>query len=65
MSVWIIGRIIYKNGYMAAPEKRSNGFLIAGLALVGLLICALVGIVMQLSATTVLILDLRSRLRGD
>ena len=50
--VWIIGRIIYKNGYMAAPEKRSNGFLIAGLALVGLLICALVGIVMQLSATT-------------
>jgi glutathione S-transferase len=50
--VWIIGRILYKTGYMAAPEKRSNGFLIAGLALVGLLICALVGIVMQLSATT-------------
>src|SRR5580704_15865132 len=44
--VWIIGRILYKTGYMAAPEKRSNGFLIAGLALVGLLICALVGIVM-------------------
>jgi glutathione S-transferase len=50
--VWIIGRILYKNGYMAAPEKRSTGFMVAGIALIGLLICALVGIVMQLSATT-------------
>ena len=50
--VWIIGRILYKTGYMAAPEKRSTGFLIGGLAVVGLLICALIGIVMQLSATT-------------
>ena len=50
--VWIIGRILYKNGYMAAPEKRSTGFMVAGVALIGLLICALIGIVMQLSATT-------------
>jgi glutathione S-transferase len=50
--VWIVGRILYKNGYMAAPEKRSTGFMVAGIALIGLLICALVGIVMQLSATT-------------
>jgi glutathione S-transferase len=50
--IWVIGRIIYKNGYMAAPEKRSTGFLIAGIALIGLLICALVGIGLQLSATT-------------
>jgi glutathione S-transferase len=50
--VWIIGRILYKTGYMAAPEKRGTGFMIAGIALIGLLICALVGIVMQLSATT-------------
>src|SRR5271168_3639656 len=48
--VWIIGRIVYKNGYMAAPEKRSTGFLIAGVALVGLLICAAIGIGLQLSA---------------
>ena len=50
--IWVIGRIMYKTGYMAAPEKRSAGFLTAGLAVVGLLICAIIGIVLQLSATT-------------
>jgi len=50
--VWVIGRIMYKNGYMAAPEKRSTGFLIGGIAVVGLLICAVIGIILQLSATT-------------
>jgi glutathione S-transferase len=50
--IWIIGRIIYKTGYMEAAEKRSTGFLIAGVAAIGLLICAVVGIVMQFTATT-------------
>ena len=50
--VWIIGRIIYKTGYMTAPEKRGTGFMIAGVAAIGLMICAIVGIVLQLSATT-------------
>jgi glutathione S-transferase len=50
--IWVIGRILYKTGYMAAPEKRSNGFLISGVAVLGLLICAVIGIILQLSATT-------------
>jgi glutathione S-transferase len=49
--IWVIGRIVYKSGYMAAPEKRSTGFMTAGLAVVGLLICSIIGIIMQLSAT--------------
>jgi glutathione S-transferase len=50
--IWILGRILYMTGYMQAPEKRSNGFLIAGLAVVGLLIMTIVGIVMQWIAVT-------------
>lgn len=30
--VWILGRIIYQRGYVAAAEKRSIGFLIQALA---------------------------------
>ncbi len=51
--VWILGRILYMNGYMAAPEKRSNGFLVGAVALAGLLILSIWGIVetwMALSA---------------
>jgi len=43
--IWVIGRIVYMNGYMAAPEKRSNGFLISVIATAGLLILAVWGIV--------------------
>jgi glutathione S-transferase len=43
--VWIIGRVLYMTGYMAAPDKRSTGFLIAVIALLGLLILSIVGIV--------------------
>ncbi len=39
--VWIIGRLIYAVGYMAAPGKRSTGFLIQFLACVILLLGAL------------------------
>lgn len=45
--VWIVGRVVYMTGYMAAAGKRSNGFLIAFVAAIGLLICAIVGIVMH------------------
>ena len=50
--LWIIGRWMYMTGYMAAPEKRSNGFLIAGVAVIGLLICTIIGIVMTWSAVS-------------
>jgi glutathione S-transferase len=43
--VWLVGRILYSFGYMADAAKRSSGFLIAGVALLGLLILSIVGIV--------------------
>jgi len=49
--IWIIGRIVYMNGYMTAPEKRSTGFLIAGLAAIGLLICAIIGVAIGFTAS--------------
>jgi uncharacterized MAPEG superfamily protein len=42
--IWIIGRVLYASGYMADPKKRSSGFLIAGVALLGLLVLSIVGI---------------------
>jgi len=35
--VWILGRLIYAQGYMAAPNKRAPGFLIQALATLALL----------------------------
>ena len=42
--VWVIGRFMYMQGYMAAPNKRSTGFLITSVATLGLLILTIVGI---------------------
>ena len=43
--VWVVGRVIYMIGYMAAPEKRETGFTIQALALVVLIVLAIWGIV--------------------
>ena len=43
--VWLVGRVLYASGYMAEAAKRSSGFLIAGIALLGLLILSIIGIV--------------------
>jgi glutathione S-transferase len=43
--VWVIGRFIYLRGYMAAPAKRSAGFLISLVGTVGLLVLSIIGIV--------------------
>lgn len=51
--VWIVGRIVYANAYMADPSSRSMGFLISGIATLGLLVLSIVGLVqawMALSA---------------
>ncbi len=48
--IWIVGRMLYMSGYMTAAEKRSSGFLISGIAIIGLLICAITGVVMHWSA---------------
>jgi glutathione S-transferase len=42
---WIVGRILYMNGYMADPDKRGVGFGVASLAQLLLLILAIAGIV--------------------
>ena len=43
--VWIVGRIIYALAYQADPSKRSLGFIISGIALLGLLITTIIGLV--------------------
>jgi len=43
--VWIVGRIIYAVAYMADPSKRGFGFMVAGIALLGLLITTIIGLV--------------------
>jgi len=43
--VWVVGRLMYMRGYIAAAEKRSTGFLIAAVAQLALLIMAVWGIV--------------------
>ncbi len=50
--VWVIGRFMYMQGYMAAPNKRSMGFLVTSLATAGLLILSLIGIVQSWMAAT-------------
>jgi glutathione S-transferase len=51
-AIWIIGRMLYQSGYMKAPDKRSTGFLISGLAALVLVICALIGIFTTWSAVS-------------
>ena len=43
--IWLIGRVLYSFGYMADASKRSSGFLVAGIALLGLLVLSIVGII--------------------
>jgi glutathione S-transferase len=43
--VWIIGRFVYLQGYMQAPNKRGTGFMITSLATLGLLILSVWGLV--------------------
>jgi glutathione S-transferase len=51
--VWIIGRFMYMQGYIAAADKRSMGFSVQGVAVIVLFAGALVGAVMQIINTGV------------
>lgn len=42
--VWVVGRILYMQAYMADPEKRGTGFTISSIASLALLILCLVGL---------------------
>ena len=44
--VWIVGRALYMDGYMKAPEKRGPGFGISAVAEILLLLLALAGTLM-------------------
>ena len=46
--VWIIGRVMYMQGYTKAADQRSMGFMVQGLATLVLIIGAAVGAVMGL-----------------
>ena len=48
--VWIIGRVLYMNGYMSDPDKRGPGFGISALAEILLLVLALIGIALAWTA---------------
>jgi glutathione S-transferase len=43
--VWIVGRVLYMQGYMSAAEKRGTGFLISLVANGGLLVLGIIGLV--------------------
>lgn len=47
--MWIVGRYVYMEGYIDAPEKRSSGFAIQALATVMLLLGSLVGILWSMA----------------
>jgi glutathione S-transferase len=49
--VWIVGRIIYMQAYMADPSKRSLGFGISALSQIALLLLGIAGIVMSWRST--------------
>jgi glutathione S-transferase len=50
--VWIVGRFIYMQAYLADPAKRSTGFSITILSSAGLLVLSVIGVVMALMAVT-------------
>ena len=50
--VWIVGRIVYMQAYMADPSRRSLGFTISALSQIALLLLAIAGLVMSWSSTT-------------
>ncbi len=43
-ALWIVGRYVYMEGYIEAPERRSAGFGIQALATLALLLGALIGV---------------------
>lgn len=43
--IWVIGRIVYMDGYMKDPEKRGPGFGLSALAEMLLLVLALFGVI--------------------
>ena len=43
--VWIVGRVLYMQGYLESPEKRETGGIVQGIALGLLAITSLLGVI--------------------
>jgi uncharacterized membrane protein YecN with MAPEG domain len=50
-AAWIVGRILYRIGYVRDPKQRGMGFAIQASAALALLIGALIGVVQSLLAS--------------
>ncbi len=50
--VWCVGRLVYADGYMRAPEKRELGFIVTAVGSVGLLILSVWGVIASWIAAT-------------
>ena len=48
--VWVVGRIVYMQAYMADPSKRGLGFGMSALSQIALLLLAIAGVAMAWSA---------------
>lgn len=48
--VWIVGRVMYMDGYIKAADQRSMGFSVQALAVLALMIGAVAGAIMSLVA---------------
>jgi glutathione S-transferase len=48
--VWIVGRVMYMEGYIKAADQRSMGFMIQALAALALMIASVAGAIMSLVA---------------
>jgi glutathione S-transferase len=48
--VWIVGRVMYMQGYIKAADQRSMGFLVQAIAVLILLVGAAVGAIMSMFA---------------
>jgi glutathione S-transferase len=46
--VWIVGRVMYMQGYTSAADKRGLGFLIQGIAVLLLFLGSLIGVIQSL-----------------
>lgn len=46
--IWIIGRVMYMQGYIEDAGKRSMGFMVQALAVLALMIAGAVGAIMSL-----------------
>ena len=46
-AIYLIGRMLYLRGYIAAPTKRHLGFMLSALPILALLVIDLVGVTLK------------------